>query len=35
MEHLGGTLKELSVPAPLIGEMAAIAESVRKEVLGQ
>lgn len=35
MEHLGATLTELGVPADLIGEAAAIAESTRKDVLGQ
>ncbi len=33
MEHLGATLKELGVPDDLIGEAAAIAESVRGDVL--
>ena len=31
--HLGATLAELSVPSELIGEAAAIAESVRSDVL--
>jgi len=35
MEHLGATLVELKVPADLIGEAAAIAESVRPDVLGK
>jgi len=35
MEHLGATLVELNVPADLIGEAAAIAESVRSDVLGK
>jgi hemoglobin len=35
MEHLGATLQELNVPADLIGEAAAIAESVRNDVLGK
>ena len=35
MEHLGGTLTELKVPAELIGEAAAIAESTRKDILGK
>lgn len=35
MEHLGATLVELKVPADLIGEAAAIAESVRGDVLGK
>jgi len=35
MEHLGATLVELKVPADLIGEAAAIAESVRADVLGK
>ncbi len=35
MEHLGATLVELKVPAELIGEAAAIAESVRADVLGK
>ena len=33
MENLGATLTELGVPGDLIGEAAAIAESVRKDVL--
>jgi len=33
MEHLGATLTELNVPAELIGEAAAIAESTRNDVL--
>ncbi len=35
MEHLGATLVELKVPAELISEAAAIAESVRADVLGK
>ena len=35
MEHLGATLVELNVPADLIAEAAAIAESARKDVLGK
>ena len=35
MENLGATLKELNVPADLIGQAAAIAESTRKDVLGK
>jgi len=35
MEHLGATLTELGVPADLIGEAAAIAESTRNDVLGK
>jgi hemoglobin len=35
MEHLGATLQELNVPADLISEAAAIAESVRNDVLGK
>lgn len=35
MEHLGATLVELNVPANLIAEAAAIAESARKDVLGR
>ncbi len=35
MGHLGATLKELNVPDDLIGEAAAIAESVREHVLGR
>lgn len=35
MEHLGATLVELNVPAELIGQAAAIAESVRNDVLGK
>ncbi len=33
MEHLGATLTELKVPAPLIAQAAAIAESTRNDVL--
>ena len=35
MEHLGATLVELKVPNALITEAAAIAESVRADVLGK
>ncbi len=35
MEHLGATMQELNVPADLISEAAAIAESVRADVLGK
>jgi hemoglobin len=35
MENLGATLTELGVPGDLIGEAAAIAESVRDDVLGR
>lgn len=35
MENLGATLKELNVPANLIAQCAAIAESTRKDVLGK
>jgi len=35
MEHLGATLKELNVPAELIAEAAAIAESTRNDVLNR
>ena len=35
MEHLGGTMQELDVPADLIAEAAAIAESTRNDVLGK
>jgi len=35
MENLGATLEELKVPADLIGEAAAIAESTRNDVLGK
>jgi hemoglobin len=35
MENLGATLKDLNVPAELIAEAAAIAESVRNDVLGR
>lgn len=35
VELLGGTLKELGVSDDLIGEVAAIAESVRDQVLGR
>lgn len=33
MEHLGATLHELNVPAELIAQAAAIAESTRADVL--
>ncbi len=35
VENLGGTLKELGVSDELIGEVAAIAESTRNDVLGR
>jgi hemoglobin len=35
MENLAATLQELSVPADLIAECAAIAESTRHDVLGR
>ena len=35
MEHIGATLQELNVPAELIAESAAIAESTRNDVLGR
>jgi len=35
MEHLGATLKELNVPAELLAEAAAIAESTRNDVLNR
>lgn len=35
MEHLGATMAELNVPPELIAEAAAIAESVRNDVLGR
>ncbi len=35
MENLGATLKELNVPAHLIAQAAAIAESTRNDVLGK
>ena len=35
MEHIGATLTELNVPANLIAQAAAIAESTRKDVLGK
>jgi hemoglobin len=35
VEHLGGTLKELGVDDGAIGEVAAIAESVRADVLNR
>jgi hemoglobin len=35
MENLGGTLKELGVPDELIAEAAAIATSVKADVLNQ
>ena len=33
--HLGATLQELNVPAELIAEAAAVAESTRKDILGK
>jgi hemoglobin len=35
MENLGATLEELGVPADLIGEAAAIASSVKNDVLNR
>ncbi len=35
MENLAATLKELNVPADLIAQAAAIAESTRNDVLGK
>lgn len=35
MEHLGSTLRELNVPAELIAQAAAIAESTRDDVLNR
>jgi hemoglobin len=35
MEHLGATLTELKVPANLIAQAAAVAESTRNDVLGK
>lgn len=35
MEHLTNTLYELNVPQNLIGQVAAIAESTRSDVLGR
>jgi len=35
IEDLGATLKELNVPDELISEVAAIAESVRDDVLNR
>lgn len=35
VELLGGTLSELGVPADLIQQVAAIAESTRNDVLGR
>lgn len=35
MENLGATLQELKVPANLIAQAAAIAESTRNDVLGK
>jgi hemoglobin len=35
MEHLGATMQELDVPAELIAQAAAIAESTRADVLGK
>ena len=34
-EHLGGTLQELGVPAPLIQQVLQTAESVRADVLNK
>lgn len=34
MGHLGATLTELNVPGELIAEAAAVAESVRSDILG-
>jgi hemoglobin len=34
-EHLGGTLEELGVPAPLIQQVLQTAESVRADVLNK
>ncbi|WP_224362502.1 group I truncated hemoglobin [Hyalangium versicolor] len=34
-EHLGGTLQELGVPAPLIEQILKTAESVRADVLNK
>ena len=33
IEHLGATLKELNIPDSLISEAAAVAESVRNDIL--
>jgi hemoglobin len=35
MEHLAGTLRELGVAENLVGQVAAIAESTRNDVLGR
>lgn len=35
MAHLGATLVQLNVPGPLIGEAAAIASSVKNDVLNR
>lgn len=35
VSHLGGTLKELGVSDELIGQVAAVAESVRDDVLNR
>ena len=35
MEHLGATMTELNVPAELIAQAAAIAESTRNDILGK
>jgi hemoglobin len=35
VENLGATLAELKVPANLIAQVAAIAETTRKDVLGK
>jgi len=35
VENLGGTLKELGVSDELIGEVAAIAETTRSDILGR
>ena len=35
MEHLGATLVELGVPGELVAQMAATAETTRRDVLGR
>ncbi|MDY7232363.1 group I truncated hemoglobin [Hyalangium rubrum] len=35
VEHLAGTLSDLGVPAPLIQQVGALAESVRADVLNK
>jgi len=35
VKHLGDTLLELGVPAELVGQVGAAAESMRADVLGR